>query len=86
MFYSLFFHSQRDRLEDTLRELTPERSKVGDAMIWCLDHADAAEEVTECISEALSILQTPIPKKVILQCLYAWGHICKASQGKPEVK
>lgn len=53
-----------------LRELTPERSKVGDAMIWCLDHAESAEEVVECISESLSILQTPIPKKV--RKLFTW--------------
>ncbi|XP_060587326.1 U2 snRNP-associated SURP motif-containing protein-like [Ruditapes philippinarum] len=56
--------SQRDRLEDMLRELTPERQKVGDGMVWCLDHADSAEEVVECITESLSILQTPIPKKI----------------------
>ena len=55
---------QRDRLEDMLRNLTPERTKVGDAMVWCLDHADNSEEVVECITESLSILQTPIPKKV----------------------
>lgn len=47
-----------------LRELTPERTKVGDAMVWCLDHAESAEEIVECITESLSILQTPIPKKV----------------------
>lgn len=58
------FESQRDRLEDMLRELTPERTKVGDAMVWCLDHAESAEEIVECITESLSILQTPIPKKV----------------------
>jgi len=56
---------QRDRLEDTLRNLTPERTKVGDAMVWCLDHADNSEEIVECITESLSILQTPIPKKVL---------------------
>ena len=56
--------SQRDRLEDMLRNLTPERTKVGDAMVWCLDHADNSEEIVECITESLSILQTPIPKKV----------------------
>ncbi|KAK3095578.1 hypothetical protein FSP39_016278, partial [Pinctada imbricata] len=56
--------SQRDRLEDSLRELTPERVKVGDCMVWCLDHAESAEEIVECITESLSILQTPIPKKV----------------------
>ena len=56
--------SQRDRLEDMLRELTPERPKIGEAMVWCMDHAESAEEVVECIAESLSILQTPIPKKV----------------------
>ncbi|KAJ8309756.1 hypothetical protein KUTeg_011621 [Tegillarca granosa] len=55
---------QRDRLEDMLRDLTPERGKIGDAMVWCLDHAESAEEIVECISESLSILQTPIPKKI----------------------
>ena len=47
-----------------LRNLTPERTKVGDAMVWCLDHADNSEEVVDCVTESLSILQTPIPKKV----------------------
>ena len=48
-----------------MRNLTPERINIGDAMVWCLDHADNSEEVVECIMESLSILQTPIPKKVI---------------------
>ena len=50
-----------------LRDLTPERMKVGDAMIWCMDHAESAQEIVECIAESLSILQTPIPKKVSFQ-------------------
>ncbi|XP_059173401.1 U2 snRNP-associated SURP motif-containing protein-like isoform X2 [Physella acuta] len=57
-------NSQRDRLEDVLRELTPERLKIAEAMVWCLDHAEAAEEIVECIAESLSILQTPLPKKI----------------------
>ena len=56
--------SQRDHLEDMLRNLTPERMKIGEAMVWCLEHADSAEEVVECVAESMSILQTPIPKKV----------------------
>ena len=47
-----------------LRELTPEKTKVGDTMIWCLEHGESAEEIVDCITESLSILQTPIPKKV----------------------
>uniref|UniRef100_A0A0B7ALJ1 CID domain-containing protein n=1 Tax=Arion vulgaris TaxID=1028688 RepID=A0A0B7ALJ1_9EUPU len=57
-------NSQRDRLEDILRELTPDRTKIAEAMVWCLDHAEAAEEVVDCIAESLSIIQTPIPKKI----------------------
>jgi len=56
--------SQRDRLEDLLRELNPERARVADAMVWCLDHAESAEEVVDCICESLAILQTPMHKKI----------------------
>ncbi|XP_070538987.1 U2 snRNP-associated SURP motif-containing protein-like isoform X3 [Ptychodera flava] len=55
--------NQRDKLEDMLRQITPERSKIGECMVYCLDHAESAEEIVECIAESLSILQTPIPKK-----------------------
>lgn len=33
-------------------------------MLFCLNHAEAAEEIVECITESLSILKTPLPKKV----------------------
>ena len=56
--------SQRDKLENLLRDLTPERSKIADCMVWCLDHAENAEEVVECIAESLSIIETPMPKKI----------------------
>ena len=69
-------NSQRDRLEDSLRDLTPERNKIGDVMVWCLDHAESAEEIVECIAESLSILQTPIPKKVSGWCnVILWNGI-----------
>jgi len=55
---------KRDKLEDLLRDLVPERFKIGEAMVWCLDHAESAEEIVECIAEALSIVSTPIPKKI----------------------
>ncbi|CAG0890371.1 unnamed protein product [Cyprideis torosa] len=57
-------NSQRDKLEDLLRGLTPEKQAIGDAMVWCIDHADAAEEICECIQESLSILNTPLHKKI----------------------
>ena len=57
-------HAERDVLEDHLRNITAERKLVAAAMVWCLKHADAAEEVVECISESLSILDTPIGVKI----------------------
>jgi len=55
---------QRDRLEDLLRTVTTDRIKIGELMLWCIDHADCSEEIVECICESLSILETPIPTKV----------------------
>nr|CAD7577978.1 unnamed protein product [Timema californicum] len=57
-------NTQRDRLEDLLRNMTPQRLKVAEAMVFCIEHSEAAEEICDCIAESLSILQTPIPKKI----------------------
>lgn len=46
-----------------LRGLSPRRGDVAEAMLFCLNHAEAAEEIVECITESLSILKTPLPKK-----------------------
>lgn len=46
-----------------LRGLTPRRGDIAEAMLFCLSHAEAAEEIVECITESLSILKTPLPKK-----------------------
>lgn len=56
--------SQRDKLEDMLRALTPERPRIMEAMIYCIEHADAAEEIVDCVTQSLSILETPLHKKV----------------------
>ncbi len=55
---------QRDKLEDYLRGLHPEREQISEAMMWCVEHADSAEEVVECIAESLGIAETPLNKKV----------------------
>lgn len=66
-FIIIFFCcSERDKLEELLRGLTPRKSDIAEAMLFCLTHADAAEEIVECIAESLSILKTPLPKKVRL--------------------
>ncbi|XP_051556088.1 U2 snRNP-associated SURP motif-containing protein-like isoform X2 [Myxocyprinus asiaticus] len=55
---------ERDKLEEMLRGLTPRKSDIAEAMLFCLLRADAAEEIVECIAESLSILKTPLPKKI----------------------
>lgn len=47
-----------------IRGLVPERDKVGEAMVWCIEHADAAEEICQCLTEALTNNETALPKKV----------------------
>ncbi|XP_051543430.1 U2 snRNP-associated SURP motif-containing protein isoform X2 [Myxocyprinus asiaticus] len=54
----------RERLEALLRGLTPRRDEIGDAMLFCLERAEAAEEVVSCITESLSIPHTPLQKKI----------------------
>ncbi len=39
-------YSKRDDLEDQLRRVTMERGSIRKSMVWCLDHADSAEEVS----------------------------------------
>ncbi|CAG9759602.1 unnamed protein product [Ceutorhynchus assimilis] len=55
---------QRDRLEDLLRNLTPDKKRIGEAMLYCIDHAEAAEEIVDCITESLSNETTIITKKI----------------------
>lgn len=43
--------------------MTPRRGDIAEAMLFCLSHAEAAEEIVECVTESLSILKTPLPKK-----------------------
>lgn len=54
----------RQRLETLLKELTPSREDVANAMLFCLERADAAEEVVGHITESFSLLQTPLQKKI----------------------
>lgn len=63
-FNFVFTYSQRDRLEYLIRHLTLERSKIADAMIFCIEHADAADEICECIAESVSNPDTIVSKKV----------------------
>ncbi|XP_030601676.1 U2 snRNP-associated SURP motif-containing protein [Archocentrus centrarchus] len=54
----------RQRLEMLLKELTPSRDDVANAMLFCLDRADAAEEVVGHVSDSFSLLQTSLQKMI----------------------
>uniref|UniRef100_A0A336N3G9 CSON005757 protein n=1 Tax=Culicoides sonorensis TaxID=179676 RepID=A0A336N3G9_CULSO len=56
--------AQRDRLEDIIRRLTAERKKIADAMIFCIEHAEAADEIAEVICESLCNVSTLPHKKI----------------------
>lgn len=55
---------QRDRLEDLIRNLAPEAKKIGEVMVFCIEHSEAADEIAECIMESLSNETTVITKKI----------------------
>lgn len=56
--------SQRDRLEDLIRQLTPEKSKIGEVMVFCIEHSEAADEIVDCIAESLANENTALTKKI----------------------
>lgn len=47
-----------------LRKLSPEKTKVAEAMTFCIEHAEAYEEIIDFIAESLNSVKTSIPKKV----------------------
>uniref|UniRef100_H2XVP1 U2 snRNP-associated SURP motif-containing protein n=1 Tax=Ciona intestinalis TaxID=7719 RepID=H2XVP1_CIOIN len=71
---------ERDKLEDILRSLLPRQKLIGDAMVFCLQHAECAEEIVECLAESLSILETPLTKKIAR--LYLISDILHNSSAK----
>jgi len=56
--------SDWDRLEQLLRGVTNSRSLILEAMVFCLDKSDWAIEITECITESLTIVETDISLKL----------------------
>lgn len=62
--FFMYIFRQRDRLEDLIRNISPERKKIGEAMVFCIEHSEAADEIAECIYESLSNNSTVIHKKI----------------------
>ncbi|XP_063395659.1 U2 snRNP-associated SURP motif-containing protein [Cydia fagiglandana] len=73
-------NNQRDRLEELIRGLTPNRTAIGEAMAWCLEHAEAAGEVTQCLAESLAG-ETTAPHKRVAR-LYLLSDILHNAQAK----
>lgn len=61
---AMLSESQRCKLEDLLRNLTPDKQKVAEAMVYAVNHANSAEEVAQCITESLTMTEAPIHKKI----------------------
>uniref|UniRef100_A0A8C6L4M7 Zgc:163098 n=1 Tax=Nothobranchius furzeri TaxID=105023 RepID=A0A8C6L4M7_NOTFU len=55
---------QLRKLETLLEELTPSRDGIASAMMFCLERADAAEEVVGLVTDSFSVLPTPLQKKI----------------------
>lgn len=53
-----------DAFAEILRTLTISNSKICQAMGFCLDRAEAAEDVVELITESLTVTDVPIPLKI----------------------
>lgn len=45
--------AQRNHFEYLLHKLTPENGKIKEGFIFCIEHKEAAEEIVECISQAI---------------------------------
>eukprot|EP00045_Choanoeca_perplexa_P013819 m.158346 g.158346 ORF g.158346 m.158346 type:complete len:613 (+) comp16467_c0_seq8:70-1908(+) len=72
--------SDRDEFEGMLRKMTMERRDVGDTMYFCLMHAEASQEIVNCVEESLAILETPTSLK--LARLYLISDILHNSMAK----
>jgi hypothetical protein len=55
---------QRDDFEDLLRGLNTHRPRIRDAMGFAIDNSEAASEIVQVLTEALTLDETPIPIKI----------------------
>jgi len=53
-----------EKFEDMLRDLTTDRQSIAEGMAFALDHAEQAKEIVEIITDAMSIIDTPVAKKI----------------------
>ncbi|XP_061658286.1 U2 snRNP-associated SURP motif-containing protein isoform X1 [Syngnathoides biaculeatus] len=70
----------KQRLEELLQGLTPTRRDIADAMLFCLERADAAEEVVGHVTQLFSSPLTSLQKKIA--SLYLVSDILYNSSAK----
>mmetsp|Transcript_71873 Transcript_71873/g.113871 ORF Transcript_71873/g.113871 Transcript_71873/m.113871 type:complete len:1139 (+) Transcript_71873:152-3568(+) len=74
--------SDWDRLEQLLRSVKTARSGILEAMVFCLDKSDCAIEITECITESLTIVETDMSVK-LARLLLVSDVLHNTSSSKP---
>ncbi|VDO53851.1 unnamed protein product [Schistosoma margrebowiei] len=47
--------AQRGRFTQMLEDLEPCRIKIGEVMVWCLEHADSASDIALCIVDSVAL-------------------------------
>jgi len=47
-----------------LRRIRPERHRIAEVMIFCIEHSESVDEICQLLKESLSNLKTTLPKKV----------------------
>ena len=52
----LHMYRHREELEEILRNITMERKSVLNALVWCMEHADGAQEVSTTVGWYCEIL------------------------------
>lgn len=55
---------ERDELEDLLRGMVVERKTIREGMGFCIARSSSAVEIAQTLSEALTLDETPAPKKI----------------------
>lgn len=56
--------AKKEWLADIMRSLDPTKVKIGSAMMFCINHSDAAQEIIDTIHNSIQLLDIPFQKKV----------------------
>ncbi|TGZ70483.1 hypothetical protein CRM22_003175 [Opisthorchis felineus] len=77
--------AQRGRFTQMLVDLEPSRANVGDVMVWCLEHADAASDITDCVVDALSFTSSLDQSEAVSSPKNVVSEMPDESKAKPSL-